>query len=431
MLQTALALHAASSRSDTNVTPTQLFSIQWERTNDAPVTQIWSAQNGNPEDLYIRKDYTTLERIDAAGQTLWRKSFEREITFVAQDPSGILIQIQPEARQLRIAPDGTVLSDGPTPSRGGYGRYLYALSGNYCLDSYWTGETHVVRMTLEGEVQWDKIFGKYGETSFRSALALPNNEYMILALAGVNFPNIWLVHINSDGEILSQKWIDAAGAEQIVFTRLPNGDLLLGASYYSIPGPPRPPAYLLRLSPQGDLVWRRDLSERPTGYITGLDVDPNESVLARGTATINGHIYNWAFRLGPDGTIPSDILYPTAGPAIGAAASPSGAIYIAGLRTRKGTFPNYITFEYPLAKFALADPFPDNGAVALRPPPAAVHYYPVDVIHMELQGAKRKTYVIEGSFDLETWREIARSQPGIVPLTRADENPVQFFRAHE
>jgi hypothetical protein len=431
MLQIALALYAASGLSDTNNPPAQLFSVQWVRTNDAPVTQIWTAQNGNAEDLYIREGYKTLKRIDAAGKTLWEKSFQQDIVFVTQDPSSVLVQIQGQARQLRIAPDGTVLSDGPTPSRNGYGLYLYAVNGDYCLNSYWTGDTHVVRLTLEGEVQWDKIFGKYGETSFRNALALPNNEYMILALTGVNFPNIWLVHINSDGEILSEKTIDPAGAEQVVFTRLPNGDLLLAASYHDIPGPPRPPPYLLRLNPDGDLVWRRELSQRPEGYIMGLDVTRDESVLAHGYAILNHHGYNWAFRLGLDGTITSDFLYPTSGDAIGPAVSPSGAVYLAGVRTQKPPLPNFWTIENLLTKLVPAEPFTNDGTVELRQPPTQLHYYPVDVIHMELHGKKGKSYVIEGSSDLKTWREITRSEPGIVPLTGATENSAQFFRAHE
>jgi hypothetical protein len=159
---------------------------------------------------------------------------------------------------------------------------------------------------------------------------------------------------------------------------------------------------------------------------------PDESVLARGTATINGHACNWAFRLAPDGTITSDILYPFVGfDANGAALSPSGAIFIAGARNRNGTFPFYRVTEYPVAKFAPEEPFTNDGTVALRPPPPHVHDYPLDLIHMELHGVKNKSYVIEGSSDLKTWREITRSEPGIVPLTAATENSAQFFRAHE
>jgi len=64
----------------------------------------------------------------------------------------------------------------------------------------------------------------------------PSSDLAQLDVAGLRdlAQHRCLVHINSDGEILSQKFIDAAGAEQVVFTRLPNADLLLACGMSSV-----------------------------------------------------------------------------------------------------------------------------------------------------------------------------------------------------
>jgi hypothetical protein len=147
----------------------------------------------------------------------------------------------------------------------------------------------LIKLTTAGGIVWSREFGLASGSAYAQTLVIDGNGHILVGgKSAVNQGDMSVAAFDADGARLWETTYDASsgGPDAAAFIALmPNGDsLAAGAANLASPGPE---TALMRLDPNGGVVWQRTYS--PAGYpysaASGLVVDATGRAFIALTAT--------------------------------------------------------------------------------------------------------------------------------------------------
>jgi hypothetical protein len=264
-------------------------------------TVSWSA---GKEDLFILG-------ISSTGNLQWSKTY-----------GGLNSD---EAWSVRRTGDGNLIVCGTTSSSGaGYGD-LWLLKLTTTGDSIWArtfggpgGESgmsvketydgyiavgatgsfgegyssiYAVKTNFAGDSVWAKTFGG-PKADFGYAVEVSNYGDYIIAGAtgsyGQGYYDAYVLAVSPQGDVLWEKTYGGVKDDRAYsICTTPNGDFIIGGTTESS-GQGAVDMYVLRLNPIGDLIWSRSLGGALSDYCRGVSMDIN------GNFILSGYSYSYA-----------------------------------------------------------------------------------------------------------------------------------------
>ncbi len=193
------------------------------------------------------------------------------------------------------------------------------------LNDYW-----VIKLSVSGEVEWDKTFGGNGNDNLYSIIQTTDGGYILAGnsnsdISGDKTENsrglsdYWIIKLSTSGVILWQKTYGGSGFEQLydVISTFDSGILLAGYSYSNISGDKSENSrglndyWVVRLDALGAILWQRTiggngsdnlvsvLESTDNGYV--LVGDSDSTVSGEKTDSVVGIYDSWVVKLNSSG----------------------------------------------------------------------------------------------------------------------------------
>ncbi|MEL6477502.1 MAG: hypothetical protein AAFR17_09250 [Pseudomonadota bacterium] len=218
-----------------------------------------------------------LMRVSPAGTLLWEEGF---------GGGGA-----DEFHDIALLPSGTVVAAGHTRSTGAGG-----------------SDGWIIRTDAQGRMINERVLGGPGDDRIRSVASLADGGYLLVgesASESRGGDDLWVLRAGSDGEILWQRRFGGAGDDRgyDVIALSDGGMAIAGQSWI---GPQRGyDLWILRLDPDGSLLWERTLDTDRFEMATALVETPAGDLAIIGTVGVNGTLSDdlWAATLSADGDL--------------------------------------------------------------------------------------------------------------------------------
>lgn len=176
-------------------------------------------------------------RIDQDGNVKWQKWYGR------QEAEDYAVD---DLEAVAVAPDGDIIAVG----------YTMALSKGG------TGDVWVARLTSDGNVKWQKIYGGKNDSDAHAVAVAPNGDIIVAgetASFGAGDHDFWVLRLGSNGDI---KWQKAYGGGDIdeanCVAIAPDGGIVVGGSSESFKEGGFDDALILKLDENGGIEWAKD-----------------------------------------------------------------------------------------------------------------------------------------------------------------------------
>lgn len=220
-------------------------------------------------------------RLSPAGDPIWNRVYGGNMT----DEGGDIIQ----------TPDGGYMLTGYTMSNDG------DASGHHGGGDLW-----MIHLDQEGKILWQKVFGGSKRDSGSSIIRTSDGGY---AMTGNTYSNdgdvtsnhgssdLWVVKTDVNGSLLWQKTYGGSKLDwghSII--ELPGGDLLVAGVTASADGDVHfnhgaGDIWVLRLSPQGDLIWEKTYGGSFSDNVWKAEASPHGGAYLVGeTFSVDGDI---------------------------------------------------------------------------------------------------------------------------------------------
>jgi hypothetical protein len=160
------------------------------------------------------------------------------------------------------------------------GMLLYGFAGSHDGDvqcDFHGGlyDAWIVKVDSGGQIIWERCYGGSGRDVFGSIVELPDSTLVCVGITDSNDGqvsgnhgswDIWLVNIDSDGNIIWQKCIGGSKNESCIFGKISSDtNIFIGGETYSNDGnvsgnhslyPAFSDGWLVKLSREGNLMWQ-------------------------------------------------------------------------------------------------------------------------------------------------------------------------------
>lgn len=241
-----------------------------------------ASNNGDVTGNHGQMDYWIV-KLDSSGNLEWQKSL-----------GGNLLEFAEEIIQTL---DGGYIVVGSAASNNG------DVTGNHGSDDYW-----VVKLDNLGNIEWQKCYGGSGADYGNSILQMADGGYLI---SGQSFSNdgdvtgnhgaldIWVLKINSIGDLLWQQSYGGSGTEQckdLIKKGNNAGYLIIGNSassdgdvYINRGGPD---CWILEIDTFGNILWQQTFGGSVSDWGTSIvQESENTFTLAGRSFSNNGSVY--------------------------------------------------------------------------------------------------------------------------------------------
>jgi hypothetical protein len=151
--------------------------------------------------------------------------------------------------------DGGYIVAGITRSLGGG-------SGSYSIENQ---DILVMKLDSSGNLQWQKVFGEYGEDGASAIQQTTDGGYILVGYTGVSSNrNVWVIKLDSSGNLQWQKVLGGYGEDSgsDIQQTFDGGYILVGTTASSGTGDVGmnhgdKDVWVVKLSPAGSLQWQR------------------------------------------------------------------------------------------------------------------------------------------------------------------------------
>ena len=204
--------------------------------------------------------------------------------------------------------DETYLLCGNSNSDIGNTKSRDRIGNTNAYSDYW-----IVKVNKYGQVLWNKTFGGINDETLSAAKSTPDGGYILVGTSNspqgfdisqnkiyLNFPDFWVVKIDSIGNKLWDKRLGANGsyynAVDVVLTN--DGGYLLGASsdagvggFKSQPSKGGNDMWLIKIDALGNKVWDKVYGGSSTDYLTAISKTSDGYLLTGNTSSpISGDV---------------------------------------------------------------------------------------------------------------------------------------------
>jgi len=169
-------------------------------------------------------------RIDAMGDTIWNRTFSRDIDYAD------------EGYSIKQTVDQGFIIAGYTTGLGGYSDF------------------YLIKLNSSGYLQWDRVYGGIEEDRAFSVIQTPDSGFAIVGFTqsyGAGLYDIYLVRTNASGDTVWTRTYGGSeydGAYSIAQT--PGGGFIIGGWTWSF-GEGRNDFYVVKTDFWGDTIWTR------------------------------------------------------------------------------------------------------------------------------------------------------------------------------
>ncbi|NPA48128.1 MAG: CGP-CTERM sorting domain-containing protein [Thermococci archaeon] len=294
----------------------------------------WMKTYGGPgEDVITSVGLLSNGDIVAAGYTDSSGAGSYDVLVMKLAPNGSVIWAktyggpgEDVAKSITVMKNGDMIVAGYTDSFGA-GR----------MDAW------VLKLSPNGSVIWSKTYG--GLLNDRAnAVALTDDGNVVVvgttASFGAGGSDVWVLKLSPNGSIIWSKTYGGGmddGAKAVAITK--NGSMMVAGYTYSSSSKSRD-AWVLKLSPNGSIIWQKAYGGLYTDIASGVVTAPNGDVIVAGTTTSFGCLGEdvWVFKLSPNGSVIWSKLYgeSNADEANGIVLTPNKELVVAGVTSSLG-----------------------------------------------------------------------------------------------
>lgn len=238
-------------------------------------------------------------KLDADGKQIWQKSYGsgQGESAVATTDGGIILAATKVVNGnnsdlwiARLSKDGSIqwqeaIGGNRFDRLGGiapasHGDYL--LAGHTFSFGAGNRDLWAVRITSTGSIVWERVYGGSGQEFFGGVQPAPGGGFTLVGYTDSfshqsNNPDICVLRLKGDGNILSQKVYGGPAADTVANAqRTPDGGIILVGSTRSS-GEGQTDLLAVKLSGSGDIQWQRSLGGPglDAGYAVNRTTDGN------------------------------------------------------------------------------------------------------------------------------------------------------------
>jgi hypothetical protein len=176
----------------------------------------------------------------------------------------------------------------------------------------------VIVSAASESVPWLTTFGGEKDDLVFSAAIMPDGTYVVGAFTeskGAGKSDFWLIRFDHEGRVIWDKTFGGRnddGPVKKAFVPLPDGGFAMVGTTYS-KGAGASDAWVLRLDPQGNVLWDRTFGGRgeDAGFAIAAMPDGGFAVAAKSRSKGPGVAYAWVLRLDRDGRVQWEKTFPT------------------------------------------------------------------------------------------------------------------------
>jgi len=169
-------------------------------------------------------------------------------------------------------------------------------------------DAFVVKLTLEGEILWQKTLGGPAEDIARSAAETADNGYVVAGYTqsfGAGGADVWVIKLDQDGHLLWQETLGGPSDDQanaMIVTRA--GEIVIAGNTSSF-GAGGSDMWILKLSGDGIPLWQETMGTPGEDKAMSIIETADGSLVLAGHFMLAGSVsYNlWVSKLDPDGSI--------------------------------------------------------------------------------------------------------------------------------
>ncbi|OFX50714.1 MAG: hypothetical protein A2046_13625 [Bacteroidetes bacterium GWA2_30_7] len=201
-------------------------------------------------------------------------------------------------KSFQLSPDGGFTFAGYTASNNG------DVSGNHSNDGHW--DCWVVKTDSIANIVWQKCLGSTLGDAAYSIQTTVDSGYIMAGevygndgdVSGNNYPpDIWIVKLNSTGDIEWQKCLGGSSSDQEpkVLKQTNDGGYILGAITYSndfdVSGNHgNYDCWIVKLDSIGNIEWQKCLGGTAADYVSSILLVDNGFIVAGSSQSINGDV---------------------------------------------------------------------------------------------------------------------------------------------
>ena len=168
----------------------------------------------------------------------------------------------------------------------------YSVTGGYIY--------HLIKYDPAGRKLWSQVRGG-GE--FGRALAVAADPQDNIIIAGLVNHDFYLLKYSSSGRFLWQERLDCGGTEETTALAIDSqGNIIVaGGSNRSRRGIGDSDYCVVKLDPQGNMLWKWDFDGGGSDIAQGVAIDPQDNVIVTGYSERNGDFDYFTVKLDPQG----------------------------------------------------------------------------------------------------------------------------------
>jgi hypothetical protein len=180
----------------------------------------------------------------------------------------------------------------------------YLVAGRLVVGSATRGDGLLTKLNDLGEVQWSRTYGDLPDDGFNRVRTLQDGSFAAIGYThswGAGGRDMYFIHVSDSGDSIMARAL-GGGAEDVGqdLLPLPNGGYMLAGWTYST-GHGSADGYLVRLNPQGDVMWQRTYGSDEADYFMSIAPGPQGGfVLAGGSNSFGEFAHNRVYLVGVD-----------------------------------------------------------------------------------------------------------------------------------
>jgi len=172
------------------------------------------------------------------------------------------------------------------------------------------GDFWILKLSAAGDVEWQKSYGSTYEEYARSIAQTPDSGFIVAGdtyCSGTSYPDVWVLKLDLNGDVEWQKAFGGTGATDFEdygrFISVDgNGGIILAADTCSF-GEGDRDLWLVKLSPEGVLEWEKSYAGSGDDLAGAAKECINSGYCVTGTTAALSLEDVWLFKVDPDGSI--------------------------------------------------------------------------------------------------------------------------------
>jgi len=151
----------------------------------------------------------------------------------------------------------------------------YIVAGKTYNSENNSDDIYIARLDIKGHIVWEKMFGASGDEEATSICAATDKGFLIAGMTnskGAGGKDIWILKISEDGKLIWDRTFGARLDESANRIRQDHNGGYVICGYQMIKASSTINAYVLKISPEGNLIWEDSFGDYFRNYALDIAV---------------------------------------------------------------------------------------------------------------------------------------------------------------